>query len=382
MLNKKISKKAILGLLICCCLSIVVKAQTNMLSNKSKAWVLGNKISIAAIQNALHADQTKTDGYFNQAAAAAKDLGITLPPLPTQTNSRSESNFLLRYYLLSVDEPIRKILEVHYGTEEAAFFDLGLNLNFIYWLFLDGDAQTLKLLLPDTLKIIKVEVSKGKIPAEMAANTINLQVSSNYAEAEETVIDLQSKITGYLLKRQPVDIGDVYYVRHQYAEAIKEYSNAINANADFAEAYSKRGAALMSLESYDLAIADYTKFIGLAPKDQEAALNLDTAYIHLCTAYLLKDDLIAAELNCTHAIRIKPGRDAYFMRGLVHLMQAKYPSALDDFTVAIVFDTNDAKSYYYRGLTYQKAGRKDLSVADYKKAETLQPGILASYQAN
>jgi len=74
--------------------------------------------------------------------------------------------------------------------------------------------------------------------------------------------------------------GDTYYEQGQFDEAIAEYTEAVNADPDFARAYSNRAAAYCHIEEYDKAIADCSKAIELDP-------NLAVLYYNRGFAYRL-----------------------------------------------------------------------------------------------
>jgi lipoprotein NlpI len=65
---------------------------------------------------------------------------------------------------------------------------------------------------------------------------------------------------------------------------------------------------------------------------------------------------------------------AYFTRGRVSYMLGNNPGALEDFTKAIKFDTEDATAYFNRGVAYYVVGGHLAdAVADFKKASEFNP---------
>jgi tetratricopeptide (TPR) repeat protein len=59
------------------------------------------------------------------------------------------------------------------------------------------------------------------------------------------------------------------------AEAIADYTRAIELKKDFAGAYHSRGQIYEQLEQYQEAIQDYKKVLELNPDNKEAAENLE-----------------------------------------------------------------------------------------------------------
>lgn len=96
--------------------------------------------------------------------------------------------------------------------------------------------------------------------------------------------------------------------------------------------YSNRGIAFHALHLTDRAIDDYTRAIELKP-------NLATAYFNRANSF-----------------------------GEKHL----YDQAIADYTVAIVFEP-DVPTYDNRGWTYEKMGKIDLAIADFREALKLNP---------
>ncbi len=72
---------------------------------------------------------------------------------------------------------------------------------------------------------------------------------------------------------------------------------------------------------------------------------------------------------------------AYHNRGVAHLDQSMYPSALDDFSQAIRLDPQYPDAYYNRGIIHKIQQRYDLAISDFDKAITINP-YAAEYYNN
>lgn len=120
--------------------------------------------------------------------------------------------------------------------------------------------------------------------------------------------------------------------RERYAEAIVEYTRAIELRPD-ATAILNRGQDYMRMLQFDLAIADFTKAIEMNPIDAFAYLQRGIAYIN------------------------KGFRDA-----------TMYALAIADFTKSIDLNPDDAKLYDNRGYAYALSGQYVLAAADLNNA--------------
>ena len=65
------------------------------------------------------------------------------------------------------------------------------------------------------------------------------------------------------------NIGNNYFARQQYTFAEENYSAAVGANQQLAPAYLNRGSSRLALEQYEGALADYTLYLQLAPRDPQ-----------------------------------------------------------------------------------------------------------------
>lgn len=148
-----------------------------------------------------------------------------------------------------------------------------------------------------------------------------------------------------------------YWKKDEFDTAITDYTNAIELDTEYAEAYNHRGIAYLNNGNFDDAIADYTDAIRL---DQEFA----EAYKDRATAYLANSDFDDAIRDYTKAIQLDPDdTDIYNYRGLVHLGNSEPDKAIDDFSRAIQLMPDDPNAYYNRGIVR-------LSLQNWEEAKT------------
>jgi len=115
--------------------------------------------------------------------------------------------------------------------------------------------------------------------------------------------------------------------RH-YDQAIKDYSQAIDINQNYADAYNRRGLCYYKLWQPSEAIKDFTK-----------ALYLNSNI-----------------------------PDAYYNRGMAKFDLGYPHSAIEDYTQALKLKYNYGQAYYGRGVTYADLNNKKAAIADLQKA--------------
>jgi len=100
------------------------------------------------------------------------------------------------------------------------------------------------------------------------------------------------------------DQGADYHQQGDYENAIAAYSQAIELDPSFAEAYYGRGFAYHSLGNYAQAITDYTEAIAMNPGWDLPYLNQGLAYVNTGdTALAIADFLWVLEISTDPAVR-------------------------------------------------------------------------------
>jgi hypothetical protein len=95
--------------------------------------------------------------------------------------------------------------------------------------------------------------------------------------------------------------GNAYYDQKDYGKAIAEFTEAMELDPNYADAYAGRARAYYAQKNYDRAIADYTEAIRLKP----------TAYCYdnRGLAYLMKKDTARARADWNKALELDPKDD-------------------------------------------------------------------------
>ncbi len=168
-------------------------------------------------------------------------------------------------------------------------------------------------------------------------------------------------------------LGNAYYLKDQYDEALKNYNTSIVFYPKFADCYYSRGTAKYKQNNYKGAIEDFTIAIQLNPKYQEAYSNRGTAKLQL-------QDFLSAKQDFDKAIEINP-KDAteYYNRGNVEYYMQKDSLALNDLNLAIQLKPIYPDAYVNRGLVYYYMKNINAACNDWNYALQLGHKDAANY---
>lgn len=201
--------------------------------------------------------------------------------------------------------------------------------------------------------------------------------------------------------------GKDLYAEGKYDDAIREFTAALNINANLEEAYSNRGLAFVIKGDLNRAVTDFSQAISINPNFYSAYINRGNSYnrlgdpdkaisdynqairlnpneagtyINRGNAYYKKNDIARAIEDFNLTIRLSPNwAGAYSNRGAVYLNTGDFDRAIADFNQAIILDPNDNLAFYNRGLYYEKKGDYTKAIADYTQAILLNPNDADSF---
>jgi serine/threonine protein kinase len=147
------------------------------------------------------------------------------------------------------------------------------------------------------------------------------------------------------------------------SEAIKEFTDAINLNDKYAEAYYQRANAHFLAKNYQQSAEDANRAIELKE-------NYFEAYTRLCAALLLLQKPQEAEAKCTKAIEINPKyADAYLNRANARRNLKNKEGALEDFNQLTKLNAHDPQAYINRGVLYiEQFQDYNKAIADFNQA--------------
>jgi len=171
--------------------------------------------------------------------------------------------------------------------------------------------------------------------------------------------------------------------------AAEEFGKAIQQNPNDPRGYANRGTAYRqgartamaagdsegASTRYQAALADFSKYIELAPKDASAYVE------HGQTLSELKQyDAALADLN--KALELKPDDlQSYDRRALAYRSMKNYDAAIADYTFLVTQNPNDMEATTKRGYTYSLAQQYENAIADYQAVLKVNPQDNDTFQS-
>lgn len=182
-------------------------------------------------------------------------------------------------------------------------------------------------------------------PAKVSDTAVSLFVSS-YKKFQLRDLEGAKKDLDRAIQLEPqfaqalVQRGLVHAARHEYEQAIKDYSEALRIDPDHnGVAWYSRGLVRRELSQVKEALDDFTQ-----------ALRVDPTYA-----------------------------EAYFARGLARGWVKEYALAIEDFTAAIERDPKNDEAFHYRGVTLARLNDHERAIDDFTEAIRLNPRFALAY---
>ena len=226
--------------------------------------------------------------------------------------------------------------------------------------------------------------TQGKLPGVVVTGAIGQRLNSEQFIDSISKIIANSKTNRELRAYLYFKRADYYRSTNQFEKAYQDYTSCLNIDGNFKYAVWNRGLANEALNNLQAADADYHKALTIIlPPDSsdKAILYCNIAYVKL---RLQKPDsaLVYDSLSISYNSLYARG---YLIRGLVHMAQKNYLTAIADFTQAIQLNRNysNAKmlSAWYSDLADAKRLNKQYKEAinNYSFALKLDPDNRSAY---
>ncbi|MEH1765173.1 MAG: tetratricopeptide repeat protein [Nostoc sp.] len=197
--------------------------------------------------------------------------------------------------------------------------------------------------------------------------------------------------------------GLAHYQIGDYETAIADYSQAIQMNLHDAKSYNKRGLALYQLGRLEEAINDYTQAIRINPnvavayknraearshagdnqgaiEDYTQAIKINPDYANAYKNRGIARYLLGSQPGFLQAIKINPqDAIAYKKRGNARSDLGDFEGAIEDYTQAIQINSNYADAYYNRGNAHSDLGDFEGAIEDYTQAIQINSNYADAY---
>lgn len=181
---------------------------------------------------------------------------------------------------------------------------------------------------------------------------------SDFSEA----IQLDSTFAEAYLNR-----GLAYERSGRLEAAIEDFTHAVRINNKFRSAYYNRGRIYKTLEKYPQALSDFIQTIHLKRNHVDAWNNLGII--------LGEMDASDLALEAFNRALVFDQRNTYALinRGNILRKMEKYEEALDAYTTALQINSEYAQAYANRGRTYLLMDLPTQALDDFNKAIVLNP---------
>ncbi len=181
------------------------------------------------------------------------------------------------------------------------------------------------------------------------------------------IINIGGCASGTQQHESRLELGVSYAKQGKFAEAIDEYSQAIEIDPNNALIYANRGQALGSIGNYTSAIEDATKAIAIDNKFTPAYINRGFAYAKLGEFEKAIQDFDAAQKLESDNVAI------YINRGGAYADWGKPREAIKDLDQALQFDPKNYDAILLRATIYVSIEEVDKAISDLSTAIEIKP---------
>lgn len=177
--------------------------------------------------------------------------------------------------------------------------------------------------------------------------------------------------------------GNIYLEKNEYDAAIRDFSSAIKLLDGLTNNYDKRahgmsfnnrGNALMAKGDAKSALSDYARALQIMPNSFEAFTGSGSAKFHL-------GDAAGAVADYTSALKIFPKNTLILMNRAGALETIDPNAAIQDYSIVIELEPDNAGAYARRGLTKLGKGQKQQAAEDLTRAFSMEPALKNEYDA-
>ncbi len=157
-------------------------------------------------------------------------------------------------------------------------------------------------------------------------------------------------------------LGNTYFEKNKYKEAIEQYSKAIEIEPKTALFWYNRANSKARLSMHNEACSDYNKSIEIDNSNSDYYFNRGT------TKYFLKD-FNGAKTDLLSAIKLNSNNAGYYLnKSNIEISLGNISIAIDDISKAIKLDVNNSQNYLRRAVLFFQINKTDLGCKDANTA--------------
>lgn len=174
--------------------------------------------------------------------------------------------------------------------------------------------------------------------------------------------------------RKYLKAGDDFAQVNKFDDAIEQYTNAIETDPEYEDAYIARAKIYERLRKFEEAAQDYERALVFQDKNEEI-------YYHAGVAYYNAGKMGVALGKLNRAIDLKSNMlEAYQARTLVYLGLERYDEALADCKRALRFRENEI-NFYNLGLVYEKLEMYDEAEEAFQRSIKENDHVIETHMA-
>jgi tetratricopeptide (TPR) repeat protein len=171
------------------------------------------------------------------------------------------------------------------------------------------------------------------------------------------------------------DSGNENLENKNYSQAVQDFTNLLQSNSKFYQAYLYRGYAYENQGKYHLALTDLNNYIEIVNDDPLAYRTRGWSKYHLA-------DYMGALADFNKKIELEPkSSDGYYSRGSAKSQLGDLNGSINDYTKAIELLPTNSMCYNNRGWSKFKQKKYAEALIDLNKAIELDPTNYIAYDS-
>lgn len=162
--------------------------------SKAGSWIVGDKLSLAAIAYGRGLKQETVDSMLSDARSIAKDLGVPVNPLPPKESTDSKTLATIIHYLIKGDGwATGAALLKKYDYTHGALFEISVKSNLLLLLYAPGDDSGLG-------GVIKSRCEEIKLPRQLwGALVTMIGKKADFNQVKDEVFKMHKDVATHLL---------------------------------------------------------------------------------------------------------------------------------------------------------------------------------------
>jgi hypothetical protein len=177
------------------CMSRTAKAE-DANTTKGAAWILGDRLSLAALLYNQNAAPDQMNRYLDNAKGVASDLGLSVPPFPAKAADSSEATADLVHYLIAGDgAQIGAALAKKYDSSHGELFEVAVKSNLLILLYGPGDSLGLSI-----AQVVRDRMQSVGVPERLWSDVVDAVEQHRSADdVKDAVFKMHKDVTDFFI---------------------------------------------------------------------------------------------------------------------------------------------------------------------------------------